>query len=74
MEAVYQQNCGNYFIQLVPNLPFMSLQASGVNLSPQGLPYDDKMTLGATTVADIGVYTIDMQIGQDVNDATHGFN
>ena len=58
----------------MPALPFLSLQASGVNLSPQGLPYEDKMFLGTTTVADIGVYTIDMQIGQDVNDATHGFN
>ena len=43
----------------------LSLQISGVTLSPLGTPFIDNMKLTSTSVNDIGVYNVKMNIEQD---------
>jgi len=74
MEFIYGQNCGDYQITFSPPLALLNLSVSGVNKSPNGKPFIDKLTLTSTSVNDIGVYNLKMVIGQDTNNSAHGFH
>ena len=62
MEYTYGQDCGEHDVVLTPSKPFLSLTTSGVNLSPQGRPYPDSLTLSGTTIEDVGVHNFQITI------------
>lgn len=73
MEFIYGQDCGDYDITFTPPLDLLSLSSIGINLSPQGQPFVDTLTLTSTSVDDIGVYNLQLNIVQDINNAEHGY-
>ena len=74
METIYGQDCGSYSITFTPELALLGLTVSGAGLSPLGVPFIDLLTLTSNSIDDIGVYNLKMNIGQDIGDASHGFD
>lgn len=56
MEFTYKMACGAHDVTLTPSKSFLQLTTSGKNLSPDGKPFPDTLTLSGTTLADVGVH------------------
>lgn len=75
MEFIYGQDCGDYEITFTPDISnILILETSGNSISPHGTPFIDKLNLVSNSVDDIGIYNVKMNIGQDVNDSSQGFD
>ena len=72
-------NCGAYSVDIVPlsavdTVPaFVEIQTQGLDQDPFGRTFPDTITLGQTTMADVGLYYLLVRYFQDLNIQDQGF-
>ena len=74
IESIYNQDCGDYSYTITPFKPFLALGKSGANLNPHSRPYIDQLTLASNSPDDIGVYTFEVTVQQDLSNPSEGYN